>query len=284
MNLLFRLSRSVRRLLPRHIALLSAAMLSAAAAGAQQKVGFAYYDVDRLYDTLPSPFYDDEEFTPAGRLHWTAERYRRKAEAVAATLDSMAMPMTVVFGVENEQVVRDIAGLCSADYSYIHRTINSLDGMDFALFYYGDLFFPERVRCEGRALYVRGTMLGRKTVLLMCREHSDAETVAAEIREAEPDAALIVMGWFDPKRMERYGLSDIFAAEERAGRGHRFSGGAWRMTERVCVDTLFDASCGIYARRRLFDERGERPRATFTGREYTGGAGRNLPLFFHVWH
>lgn len=263
--------------------LAAALALVVSLAAAQQKVGFVYYDVDRLYDTVPSAFYDDEAFTPSGRCGWNTGRYRRKVESVAATLDSMAMPVVALFGVENEAVVRDIAECCSADYSYIHRTINSLDGMDFALLYFGDLFFPERVRCDGRMLYVRGRMLGRRTVLLLCRDRSDARTVVSEIRRSEPDAALIVMGRVDARALERYGLADVLAGEERAGRGTRFSGGAWRMTSRVCVDTALCASAGIYARRRLFDSRGERPLPTFEGRRYAGGAGRELPVFFYVW-
>lgn len=52
------------------------------------------------------------------------------------------MPLVALWGVENEAVVRDIAAACKGDYSYLHRTLNSLDGMDFALLYYGDLFEP----------------------------------------------------------------------------------------------------------------------------------------------
>ena len=81
---------------------------------------------------------------PEGRLHWTAERYARKIRNTAAVIDSMALPLVALWGVENEQVVRDIAAACRGDYSYLHRTLNSLDGMDFALLYYGDLFYPTR--------------------------------------------------------------------------------------------------------------------------------------------
>ena len=46
--------------------------------------GFAYYDLDRLYDTIPSLFYDDTDYTPEGRLCWTDERYRTKVERAGA--------------------------------------------------------------------------------------------------------------------------------------------------------------------------------------------------------
>ena len=110
----------------------------------QRPIGIAFYDVDRIYDTVPALFYDDADYTPEGRLHWTAERYARKIRNTAAVIDSMALPLVALWGVENEQVVRDIAAACRGDYSYLHRTLNSLDGMDFALLYYGDLFYPTR--------------------------------------------------------------------------------------------------------------------------------------------
>ena len=106
----------------------------------ERTVGIAFYDVDRLYDTLPALFYDDEEYTPRGRLRWTAERYARKIRNTAAVIDSMALPVVALRGVENERVVHDLAAACRGDYSYLHRTLNTLDGLDFALLYYGDLY------------------------------------------------------------------------------------------------------------------------------------------------
>ena len=42
-------------------------------ATAQQRgmLGVGFYDVDKLYDTLPSRFYNDSDYTPEGRLKWT---------------------------------------------------------------------------------------------------------------------------------------------------------------------------------------------------------------------
>lgn len=74
----------------------------------QRPIGIAFYDVDRIYDTVPALFYDDADYTPEGRLHWTAERYARKIRNTAAVIDSMALPLVALWGVENEQVVRDL--------------------------------------------------------------------------------------------------------------------------------------------------------------------------------
>ena len=146
-------------------------------------VGIAFYDVDRLYDTVPALFYDDSDYTPEGRLRWTAARYERKIRNTAAVIDSMALPIVALWGVENEQVVRDLAATCRGDYSYLHRTLNSLDGMDFALLYYGDLFYPVYDESGRGYLYVEGE-LGRDTVgLVLCSDPRTARWLIGDLRE-----------------------------------------------------------------------------------------------------
>lgn len=257
-------------------------MLVCALTAQAQRVGIAYWNVDRLYDTIPSLFYHDDDFTPEGRYGWTAERYRRKVQTVAAVVDSMAMPVTVLYGVENENVVRDIAEACTRDYTYLHRTLNSLNGMDFAMLYYGDAVVPERVGIYRRNVAVHCRIAGRRTVLLLSRDEDDAYRLAAEIREEEPEAAMIVLGRQDAVKMKRLGVTDIFAAEERAGRGESMNSGLWRFGERICTDTLLRAEAGVYARRELFDRAAKAPLPTYYGRRYAGGASRHLPMFVTV--
>lgn len=259
------------------------ALLAGISGASAQRAGIAYWNVDRLYDTIPSPFYNDGDFTPRGRYGWTSERYRRKVARVAGVMDSMAMPVTVLYGVENESVARDIAAACKSDYSYIHRTINSLNGLDFALFYFGDALIPDRVTLDRRSMCVHCRMAGRKTVLLMCRDAVDAARTAAEIRREERDAVLIVMGRQEPSRMVREGLTDAFAAEERAGRGHTVRGGVWVFDERICTDTLLTVKAGVYARRRMFGrDVSAGPEPAVAARGYVGGTSRHLPLFVTV--
>lgn len=101
---------------------------------AQQRTGFAYYDLDRLYDTIPSLFYDDTDYTPEGRLRWSGERYRAKVERAGAVIGRMAMPLAGVYGVENEEVVKTCPGvgpavqLCAPHPQYAGR-----DGFRLAL-------------------------------------------------------------------------------------------------------------------------------------------------------
>lgn len=249
----------------------------------ERTVGIAFYDVDRLYDTLPALFYNDEEYTPRGRLRWTAERYARKIRNTAAVIDSMALPVVALRGVENERVVRDLAAACRGDYSYLHRTLNSLDGMDFALLYYGDLFYPTRDEPGRRYLYVEGE-LGRDTVgLALCGDAHMAQWVVRDLRAERPHVKLIVLGRSDLPDPGRWGLRDATRRAEQAGRGTVRRGGRWQMRDRILADTALTTSEGdVFARRYLVDQKSGNPLTTYSRGVYRGGYGYSLPVFIYI--
>ena len=96
--------------------LLIFALLSYGGVRAQRSLDIAFCDVESLYDTVPSKFYDDSDYTPQGRLRWDSQRYRRKVESVARLIDSLAVPVVTLWGVENEQVVRDVVMATERNY------------------------------------------------------------------------------------------------------------------------------------------------------------------------
>ncbi len=249
---------------------------------AQQRMtcAVAYYDVDRLYDTMPSLFYNDDDYTPQGLYRWNTERYMRKVGNTAAVVDSMALPVVALWGVENRAVVCDIVRACRGDYTFIHRTLNTFDGRDFALLYYGDRFFPDFVAEGRRYLYVEGEYDGERVGLLMVAEHRMARLVVEELREERSDVRLVVMGRCDGVQAERFGLEDVHRRAERAGRGTMYSRGRWVMRDRILVDTVFRSVAGdVYAREFLFDDTGGVPLRTIDRRGYRGGYGYSLPVY-----
>jgi len=269
-------------------ALLSASLLACGGRAAAQPVGIAYYDVDHLYDTVPSPFYNDDDRTPSGRLRWTAARYRRKVRGAAAVVDSMGLPLVALWGVENEAVVRDVAAACAGDYSYLHRTLNALDGMDFALLYYGDRFFPHYDEPGRRYLYIEGTLrrpdgccdtLG----ILLCGDGRMAARAVGDLRDERPRAKLVVMGRVDALDAAAFGLRDALARAAAAGRGNVRAREGWRMRDRILIDTALRSSGGdVFARRWLLDDRDGYPLATYDRRRYRGGCGYALPVFTYI--
>lgn len=263
--------------------LCSAALLTGMLRTAAQTTGIAFYDVDRLYDTVPALFYDDSDHTPRGRLRWTSERYERRIRRTAAVIDSMALPLVALWGVENEMVVRDLAAACRGDYSYLHCTLNSLDGLDFALLYHGDRFFPEHTEPGRRYLYIEGT-LGRDTVgLVLSADTHMSRWVVRDLRQERPHAKLIVAGRSASLRAEEFGLRDAHAHAARAGRGTVRRRGRWEMRDRILVDTALRCAGGdVYIRRFLLDPRTGTPLSCYAAGSYRDGYGSSLPVYVYL--
>lgn len=287
-------SRSARSALPL-IAAMAALFVSGTVIARQparqavpQPVGIAYWDVDRLYDTIPSPFYNDDDYTSRGRMRWNTERYARKVRLTAAAIDSMALPIVAIWGVENEAVVRDLSAACRGDYTYLHRTLNSLDGMDFALLYYGDRFFPEQVEAGRRYLYIEGVLRREQarcdTVgLLLSADERMTEWVAGELRTERPGIRLIVLGRIGKRTAASYGLHDATAQAAAAGRGNVRRRGGWSMRDRIAADTALRATGGdVFMRRYLVDQKTGTPLVTYDGKRYRGGTGPALPVFVYI--
>lgn len=255
----------------------AAAALIASQAAAQQTFGFAYYDIDRLYDTIPSPFGNDSDYTPDGRLKWNGERYRRKVEAVAAVIDSMAMPVTALFGVENEQVVRDIVSCCKGGYSYLHRTSDRFDGLDFALLYYGDLLFPLKTESGRSYMKVEAQLSGgTKAVFILAKKARNMEAVIAQALAQDPQTTVVAAGEFEANGLA--GMGDALHDVERSGHGNVLYADGWKMADRIAAANGVILRAGVYARRHLLDRRGA-PRPTYRRNMYAGGAGKRLPVW-----
>lgn len=252
-------------------------------ASAQKPIGIAYYDVDHLYDTISSPFYNDDNYTPGGRYGWNTERYRRKIVNTAAVIDSMALPIVGLWSVENEAVVRDIATACKGGYTYLHRTLNSFDGMDFALLYFGDQFFPTYVEQGRRYLYVEGELRGKRIGLALCSDTRTAEWLVSDLREERPKVPLLIMGRTTSLKPETLGLSDTHARAARQGRGNIRRNSGWEMRDRILVDTALNAIRGdVFIRRFLIDEHTAYPIKTYDNKRYRGGYGYALPIYVYI--
>ena len=183
------------------------------------------YDADCLYDTVPSPFGNDTRYLPQGEMRWTGERYRRKVMQTAAVIDSLGLPLVGLYGVENESVVRDVAAACKGDYAYLFRTTDSYNGLDFALFYFGDRFFPDRVEAGHFWMTAAGELRGAGRVcLLMSASDRYIGYKIEEHRRRHPDERLLVAGrtaGAEPRQLRTVGT---LAAASRAGRGTRRAG------------------------------------------------------------
>lgn len=184
-------------------------------AAGQQRVSVGFWNVENLFDTIPSRFYDDSGYTPQGRLKWNTEKYRTKLQNLARVIDDAGFDILGLAEVENEAAVRDLVAALSDDYNYIHRTSADYRGIDHALLYKGDKFFPERsalIRSgyTREFLHVRGELPGGTVGLLVCHLPSKQSSaslrreamrrlaeVADSLMRHDAGAKLIVMGDFN---------------------------------------------------------------------------------------
>jgi hypothetical protein len=253
-----------------------------ASAQGLKSFGVAYYDVDKLYDTQPSEFYNDSDYSPAGRMRWSEERYSAKINHIVQVVDSMAMPVVVLYGVENEQVVRDIVSRSSEDYAYLHSQSSARDGLDFAVLYFGDRFFPEQITPWRGALCIEG-WAGDVPLTIIANHRSTSIGVLIEERNLlRPDNNIILLGQPNKLNFSEYGLSDATLVAENAGRGNYLHSGRWQMRDRIATNIKTECRCDVYIKSWLLGENGA-PKPTFFGRKYYGGYSNYLPIFIYFY-
>jgi endonuclease/exonuclease/phosphatase family metal-dependent hydrolase len=105
------------------------------------------YNVENLFDTINSPLFDDDEFTPSGTKEWTYDRYKKKLNDLARVVLSIPgkeLPALIGLSeIENRKVLEDLTnvrGLRKGDYEIVHADGQDPRGIECALLYRPDLF------------------------------------------------------------------------------------------------------------------------------------------------
>lgn len=115
---------------------------------AQQRFRIMEYNVENLFDTIPSTTHADHDFTPQGSYKWTSMRYWSKvsriSRVVAATGDEQPADLVALIEVENDSVLADLVyrtKLHKMGYDYIVTHSPDVRGINVAL-----LYQPQRFR------------------------------------------------------------------------------------------------------------------------------------------
>ncbi|MDR1091180.1 MAG: endonuclease/exonuclease/phosphatase family protein [Prevotella sp.] len=131
------------------ILLALAAVLTWENSHAQDKHLVMFYNVENLFDTIPSPGVYDREFTPGGAKKWNSFKYWKKIaniEDVLYKIASQERTFPAVIGlseVENRNVLEDIVAtpkLAKVNYRIVHYDSPESRGVDVALLYRPDIF------------------------------------------------------------------------------------------------------------------------------------------------
>lgn len=107
---------------------------------AQAPINVMFYNVENLFDTLDHPNTYDEDFTPSGKLEYSAQRYEQKVIHIAQVIDSAFYPSKPdIIGlceVENRIVVNDLCKrISAAQWQIVHFDSPDGRGIDNALIF-----------------------------------------------------------------------------------------------------------------------------------------------------
>lgn len=118
-------------------------------ANAQSNLKVVFYNVENLFDTHNNPKINDDEFTPEGSRHWSNYKYWQKLKKNAKTLKIIGgwegPDIIGLAEIENDTVLKNLIysdPLRSSKYKIIHRDSPDHRGIDVALLYRKDKFFP----------------------------------------------------------------------------------------------------------------------------------------------
>jgi endonuclease/exonuclease/phosphatase family metal-dependent hydrolase len=105
------------------------------------------YNVENLFDTVNSPLFEDDEYTPSGTKAWTYDRYEKKINDLTRVLLSIPgkeLPALIGLSeIENRSVLEDLVdqrGLRKGEYEIVHEDGQDPRGIECALLYRPDLF------------------------------------------------------------------------------------------------------------------------------------------------
>lgn len=108
-----------------------------------------FYNVENLFDTKDDSLKNDAEFLPQGARYWTWKKYQDKCSKIAKTIIAVGgweLPEIVgLCEIENRKTLNGIlysTPLKKANYRIIHQESPDHRGIDVALFYQPDRFFP----------------------------------------------------------------------------------------------------------------------------------------------
>ncbi|MFI3316180.1 MAG: hypothetical protein SNF93_01205 [Rikenellaceae bacterium] len=246
-----------------------------------QGLGIGYYDLDGLYDTIPSRFYNDDHFTPEGKNSWNSERYHRQVRNIAAVIDSMALPVVGLYGIENESVVRDLTSASQHDYSYVHRTRNSFDGQDFTLLYFADQLFIDRVDVQRNMLIVEASRANDSQIMIILTR-SGSDTI--DYLEYYPTKLpTFILGNIYQRDIDKLGMVNHLQQKELRGQGNYSALRGWTMHDRIASSNDQKIlKSGVFIAPWLLTSDNQRPQPTLHSDGYIGGFSKYLPIFVYI--
>lgn len=209
-----------------------------------------FYNVENLFDIQNNPEALDDEFTPNGDRRWTYKRFQKKLINISKVIlnaSGWKPPQLIVLSeVENNYVMEKLLSetpLQSHPYKIIHKESPDRRGIDVALFYNKEEFYPieyqyiplknrnDSVLQTREILYVSGILAETDTIhlfanhwpsrysgLLESRENRTlaAKTLRSKLEELQQKFAnpkMVIVGDFNDQPSDESLLIHLGAAE-----------------------------------------------------------------------
>lgn len=151
--------------------------------GSSDEVSLLFYNVENLFDIKNDSLTQDDDFTPQGQMHWNEKRLNAKLINISKVILNAAgwnVPDIVALAeIENKWVVEKLikeTPLKKIPYKIIHKESPDHRGLDVALLYNSDHFYPlgydyfplislkHKTEKTREILYVSGILNGADTL------------------------------------------------------------------------------------------------------------------------
>ncbi|WP_346861697.1 endonuclease/exonuclease/phosphatase family protein [uncultured Draconibacterium sp.] len=175
-----------------------------------------FYNVENLFDVENDSLTNDDEFTFEGERHWNYKKLSNKLQNTAkAIVGSSGWELPVLIGlceIENRYVLEKLVNetsLTPADYKIIHKESPDSRGIDVALLYQSDLFYPlkyeyypfvqnnNKILNTREILYVEGVVDGIDTLHVFVNHWPSRYSGVMETRDLRNEAAQLLRSKID---------------------------------------------------------------------------------------
>lgn len=157
----------------------------------QMSGAIMFWNLENYFDPFDDPVTADEEFTPAGRKHWTWNHFAQKRNGIAKVIlaagdavgEACEPPEIVCFAeVENYMVLHQLVEetpLLKLDYGIVHRNSPDSRGIDVAL-----IFRKSHVRILAvDSLRIQGDTPTRDILYVKCLRNSIPSVERPDVRD-----------------------------------------------------------------------------------------------------
>lgn len=167
-----------------------------------------FYNVENLFDIKNDSLKNDDEYTPEGERHWTNKRLNKKllntSKVILSASGWNAPAIIALCEIENRYVLerlRKDTPLNSHSYRIIHKESPDFRGIDVALLYDTEQFYPLEYECypltdkngkirnSREILYVSGIIGEKDTLHIFVNHWPSRYSGVMETRELRNGAA-----------------------------------------------------------------------------------------------